>query len=857
MWLSTAGRSPSKRGPEHRRGPSLYRRRVGGPLQAVAWAVLALSLLLAACNGEEGVTVTPQPTEPLATPTAAPTATPEPTPTSRPVPTAVPVPTPTPAPTRVPPTPTPAATPTPAPTPTPSPTSTPAPTPAPPPIHQPAELFLEVSEPQDNGVVGTPDIIVSGRSSPDATVSVNGQVAEVDAEGSFSTPEPVTLQEGPNAIEVIASDLAGGAETMVLTVISTASGQGGKLGLFGRASGIEFLYSGLAVISVDSPTGGAVTVELNESSLVRVPGQVSASAADIRVGDFLALLARERSGRRPLASILLVEPKAPVSTAHFNGAAIGAQGDQVVLMDGNGHVLAADLRVQGGSIDLSRVVTSVIRQDLRTGAISIQGAESVDAKLDRLRTALSDAASANAEQNVANLGQRLKAATTGHLTIAQRILDRVDPNLRLLFANSLENAALSHGERLAAFQLGSLSMKVSGVIEVVQYVGGIVRVSQDEGPEIEVTITDSTEIRQFGEPSHSGNLVAGQRVEATYDRQTNQAFSIDVLFPTLEPRLADHLLRQIRTKELEGAVDAGTGNGRLIVTLDTGRTATFTATDATRVTVSESPAGLTDLVAGDSIKVRYNPATLEALSVDTFDERPGRRFISGVVTAVVAKIRPGIVMPGHSDEGNLAVLTPSGETVVLAIGNDTVVERNGLRMNIGAVRRGDLVRPVSRYSISTRELQALVLQESELTGTVRGTVVTPAGNRWVTVSTDGMDLVTKLVEDETAFQELASGQRVRAAAFTASSVRAPALQVEPPRALRASGAISGLDKARGVVTLRTPAGDSVELLVPEKPGIVTLSGRPSSTEDLTGGDYVQVVYYRPDMVVISMTVAGR
>ncbi|MCE2403808.1 MAG: hypothetical protein J4F43_01475 [Dehalococcoidia bacterium] len=823
---------------------------VRGPLLAVAWAVLALSLLLAACDGDEEVTITPGPTEPaVSTPAVAPTATPEPAPTSRPVPTATLVPTP--APTRVPPTATPPATPTPAPTPTPRPTSTPAPSPTP--VHQPAELFLEVSEPQDSSVVDTPNVIVSGRSSPDATVSVNGQIAEVDAEGSFSTPEPVTLQEGPNAIEVIASDLAGGVETMVLTVISIPSGQAGMSGLFGQASDIEFPSPGVAAITV----AGAVTVEVDESSSVQVPGQARASAADIRVGDFLAVLARERPGRRPLASSLLAKPAAPVSTAHFNGALIGAEGDRYVLMDGNGNVLAADLRPQAGRIELAKVVTAVIRQDVRTGAMSVVGAESVDGKLDRLQTALSDATGADAGQNVRNLGQRLKAATTGHLTIAQRVLDRVDPNLRLLFANSLDSAAAGHAGRLAAFQLGNPCMSVSGVIEVVQHVDGVVRVSQDEGPDIEVTITDSTQIRQFGDPSHSGNLVAGQRVAATYDRQTNQALSIDALFPTLEPRLAAHLLRQIRTMELEGTVDARTGNGRLIVTLDTGRTVTLTATDATRVTVSESLAGLADLVAGDSIKVRYDPGALVALSVDTFDERLDRRFISGVVTAVVAKIRPGIVMPGVSDEGNLAVLTPSGETVVLNIGNNTVVERNGLRMNIGAVRRGDLVRPVSHYNVATQELQSLVLREPQLTGTVRGAVVTPAGNRWVTISTDSMDLITMLVEEETAFQALASGQRVLATAFTATSVRAPALQVQPPRALRAGGSITGLDKAKGVVTLRTSAGDSIELLVPEKPGVVTLGGRPSSTDELNIGDDVQMVYYRPDMVVISMTVAGR
>ena len=80
------------------------------------------------------------------------------------------------------------------------------------------ELFIEVSEPADNTVVSSAAITVTGRSSPDATVSVNGQIAVVEADGRFSTSD-VGLQEGPNLIEVIASDLAGEERTLVLMVI--------------------------------------------------------------------------------------------------------------------------------------------------------------------------------------------------------------------------------------------------------------------------------------------------------------------------------------------------------------------------------------------------------------------------------------------------------------------------------------------------------------------------------------------------------------------------------------------------------------------------------------------------------------
>ena len=61
------------------------------------------------------------------------------------------------------------------------------------------------------------EIPVAGRSSPDATVSVNGVLADTDTLGNFEAL--LSLEEGPNLIEVIASDLAGDVRTTVLMVI--------------------------------------------------------------------------------------------------------------------------------------------------------------------------------------------------------------------------------------------------------------------------------------------------------------------------------------------------------------------------------------------------------------------------------------------------------------------------------------------------------------------------------------------------------------------------------------------------------------------------------------------------------------
>jgi len=78
-------------------------------------------------------------------------------------------------------------------------------------------LPLEVTQPEDESIVNTSEIVVKGETTPDAVVTVNEVVADVDAEGKFSAT--ITLEEGPNTIEVIASDFEGREASEVLSVI--------------------------------------------------------------------------------------------------------------------------------------------------------------------------------------------------------------------------------------------------------------------------------------------------------------------------------------------------------------------------------------------------------------------------------------------------------------------------------------------------------------------------------------------------------------------------------------------------------------------------------------------------------------
>ncbi len=173
--------------------------------RTIALALLCVSAFaFAAC-----VRSTPREGEvtPAATPTeVAATAVPvtEPTPTSTPSPTATPIPpspTPSPSPSPVAPTPTQA--------PSPEATETPVAT---------FGLFLEVIGLDEESVVRGDSLKLTGVTSPDAVLSVNGVIIPLDDDGRFEVN--LTLVPGPNLLEVVTSDLDGNMESKVITVIS-------------------------------------------------------------------------------------------------------------------------------------------------------------------------------------------------------------------------------------------------------------------------------------------------------------------------------------------------------------------------------------------------------------------------------------------------------------------------------------------------------------------------------------------------------------------------------------------------------------------------------------------------------------
>ena len=81
-----------------------------------------------------------------------------------------------------------------------------------------SQVFIELSGIENESVIEGSSVSFTGTTTPDALVSVNGQSTEVDLGGNFTVD--LSLDPGPNFIEIVSSNLRGQATSRVLSVVS-------------------------------------------------------------------------------------------------------------------------------------------------------------------------------------------------------------------------------------------------------------------------------------------------------------------------------------------------------------------------------------------------------------------------------------------------------------------------------------------------------------------------------------------------------------------------------------------------------------------------------------------------------------
>ena len=83
--------------------------------------------------------------------------------------------------------------------------------------YEQGSLSIQIYSPQDGELFNSADIQVTGKAPPETVISLNDQIVLVPASGIFSIP--VSLEEGPNILELVASDSTGAEMDIILTVV--------------------------------------------------------------------------------------------------------------------------------------------------------------------------------------------------------------------------------------------------------------------------------------------------------------------------------------------------------------------------------------------------------------------------------------------------------------------------------------------------------------------------------------------------------------------------------------------------------------------------------------------------------------
>jgi hypothetical protein len=78
-------------------------------------------------------------------------------------------------------------------------------------------LWLHLFSPNDGDIVSQPEINVTGQAPAETVISLNETILLVSGNGLFSIP--VLLEEGPNVIEMVASNLDGDEIYLVMTIV--------------------------------------------------------------------------------------------------------------------------------------------------------------------------------------------------------------------------------------------------------------------------------------------------------------------------------------------------------------------------------------------------------------------------------------------------------------------------------------------------------------------------------------------------------------------------------------------------------------------------------------------------------------
>ena len=667
-------------------------------------------------------------------------------------------------------------------------------------------LMLRLTSPEVNLVTSLDRISVTGVTSPDATLSVNGRLALPDPEGRFSISFDLLGAGNPLLIEVITTAITGETESLVRPVIFLDDSRGsGRSGVFGT---VESVTPSKITLETGS---GPVTLSIDDGTAVAIHGWKSPSVSNITSGALVAIMA---DGPRAL-SVLAVLGR-PARTRHFTGivaasaptGSVGAGSSDVrniTLWDDSGRqitaIAAETLTDALNGAPVGEVVTAVLEQDLSTGSLTVTAIDRALASAERLYEALAlnqKIDSPQATANITNLRWRLAEHGVRNLSIL------VNNQPYEGWREAIAGADGAYTRLFSEHHIGAPSADVTGLVTAIENaMGGSgtrqVTIQPASGQAVMVKISDATPVALFGERIRSGQLDLASRITVRYAISGNDANRVTVMAGnTLSDDASAKLAARAGLGEVQGTLMDVRATAALITILDpaTGQPVTLQTGGQSAgrfpgaaVYRDGNPVDLDPSMEGSNVFARFDPASHRLLELESLKPLSGEELVSGVVHSFIPKFA----------DGNLTIRTTDGRLRSFTHNAGTSIRRDGLRVSIQDVRLGDLVRPNTRVRLSdgtggqAREIVVLSLKAPQpglTTGVIRGLTGGFGGQVRVTVSNIWLDMISLKVTSQTAItqlgrtlgaQDLKVGQNVALASYDLVTLEAGILVVDPPR----------------------------------------------------------------------------
>ena len=647
---------------------------------------------------------------------------------------------------------------------------------------QSQHLMLRLDSPAINMITELNQVNVSGVTSPDATISVNGHLVSPNPEGIFSIDLDFFDQSIPMIIEIIASSITGETKSEIRPVIST----GGSVlsGLFGTVRSVT--ASNIAL----NTKSGVISLSVDDATSIALHGWESPSISDIATGTLVGVM---RHGAR--AESILAVPIRPVLTRHFTGVATvsketGSPADErITLVDSSRRQITANTTESISEDATGSLVTAVLKQDPSNGDLKATAIDPALSSASRILEALAmnqKTDSRQAEENISALRWRLEEHGVRNVSM---LLDQQPYDSS---NDPVMSAEKTYAGPFAKHHIGSLSADVTGLITSISTSIGanstrLITIQPASGRPIIVKVPENTPISIIGDRIKSGQLDLASRITVRYSIDGNVASKVTVMAGnTLSRESSSQLAAIAGQDEVEGLL-MDVMDSELVVSIlvnrETGQQMSL-ATEGALIFRNGMPIKLDSSLEGSNVFAWFNPSTYRLLEMESLNLAMNEDLVSGVVDSFIPKFA----------NGNLTIRTIDGQMRQLTHHADTVIRRNGLRVSIHDVRPGDLVRPNTKIHTSEGIDEILYLslktpKPGRTSGVIRGLITEPDGQIRITVSNIWLDLISLNVNSRTrilkhghtmGMQDLEVGQEVNLATYDPVTLETRTLDLNPP-----------------------------------------------------------------------------